>query len=90
MCALRYLTDTLYNVVEPCYNNYLTEGGEMPKKKKALNIVNQARRNAEAFALEVILREVHRGSAFGVQEDKRTKRNRTRDAQKKNALKDWN
>lgn len=62
----------------------------MPKKKPALDRANQARRNAEAFALEVILREVHRGSAFGVQADKRTKRNRTRDAQKKNALKDWN
>jgi hypothetical protein len=65
----------------------------MPKNKKhkpALDRANQARRNAEAFALEVILREVHRGSAFGVQQDQRTKRNRTRDAQKKNALKDWN
>jgi hypothetical protein len=65
----------------------------MPKKKKqqpALNKANQARRNAEAFALQVVMRDIHRGSAFGVQEDKRTKRNRTRDAQKRNALEDWN
>jgi hypothetical protein len=88
------LTDTLYNVVDTCYNNYLTERGvKMPKNKKSkpkLNRVNQARRNAEASALEVILREIHRGSAFGIQQDQRTKRNRTRDAQKRNALQDWN
>jgi len=65
----------------------------MPNKKKqqpALGKANQARRNAEAFALQVVMRDVHRGSAFGVQQDKRTKRNRTRDAQKRNALEDWN
>jgi hypothetical protein len=63
----------------------------MPKKSKPkLNKVNQARRNAEASALEVILREIHRGSAFGAHKDPRTKRNRTRDAQKRNALQDWN
>ena len=59
------------------------------QKQPVLHKGNQARRNAEASALEVIMREMHRGSAFGVVEDKRTKRNRTRDAQKRNALKDW-
>lgn len=65
----------------------------MPKNKKSkskLNKANQARRNAEASALEVIMREMHKGSAFGVHQDQRTKRNRTRDAQKRNALQDWN
>lgn len=54
-----------------------------------LNKANQARRNAEAEALEVILRERSRSNASGAHADKRTKRQRTRSAQKSFALKGW-
>lgn len=54
-----------------------------------MNKANKAIRNAEARALEVILRERSRSNASGVHSNKATKRARTRSADKARAVKDF-
>lgn len=54
-----------------------------------LNRTNLARRNVEAFALSVLLRERNRSGANGTHADRRTRRLKTRQSVKRNAKKDW-
>lgn len=54
-----------------------------------MNRLNKARRNAEAEALSVILRERSRSNASGVHGNKATKRANTRSARKSKAIKEW-
>jgi hypothetical protein len=55
-----------------------------------MNKANKARRNAEALALEIILRERSRSNASGVHANKADKRARTRKARLNKAIREWN
>lgn len=59
------------------------------KKQPALGEVNEARRKAEASALAEVMRERSRGNAFGAHNDKRVKRQTTRQTKMVFALRDW-
>jgi hypothetical protein len=54
-----------------------------------MNKANKARRNAEALALEIMLRERSRSNASGVHADKRSKRARTRLANKSKSIREF-
>lgn len=54
-----------------------------------MNKANKARRNAEALALEIILRERARSNASGVHNNKATKRANTRLAKKAKAIREF-
>lgn len=61
------------------------KGAEMSK----LNRANKARRNAEAEALAVILRQRARSNASGTHANKADKRARTRNAKLRKAVAEW-
>lgn len=54
-----------------------------------MNRANQARAKAESHALYLLLRERNRSGANGTHADKRTRRLRTRQTKKLQALRDW-
>lgn len=59
------------------------------KDKKPLGRANEARRKAESSQLASQMRELHKGNAFGIVENRGTRRNRTRSDKKRNALRDF-
>jgi hypothetical protein len=59
-------------------------------KMSKLNRAEQARRNAEASVLAVILRERAKSNASGTHANKADKRARTRNAKLNKALREWN
>lgn len=59
------------------------------KKARRLGVANEARRKAEGFALHTLFVERSRSNANGTHADRRDKRARTRSANERKALKDF-